>query len=355
MTAIKKRVRVLHYPEVFMKARLFVIVCIIGAVFSCSMPESEILSDPGITVTYDYDVTPDTTASNKRIVVYIPYWSFSYARTNTLDLDKVTHVNLAFVNPDSNGDFSFPDVSSAAVASLVADARAKGVKVLMSIGGAGATVKYDDWITADNVQALTNRMINCMLRYKLDGIDVDLESERITSDYNRLIESIRNSLPDEDMLLTAAVQKYTGGRISDASLSYFDFINPMAYDLSGPWNPGGQHSSYAFAVENLEYWNITRGVPAGKVCLGVPFYGYNFAIDNGQYVSYRDIIASDPDGLSPYDVSGETYYNGINTIEAKTALAQNYGGIMVWEISQDAAAPYSLLDTIYNGMHPSTP
>lgn len=338
-----------------MKTRLIFVVCIILAVFSCSMPETEILSDPGITVSYDYDVSPDTATPNKRVVVYIPYWSFSYARTNTLDLDKVTHINLAFVNPDSNGDFSFPEVSNTAVASLVSEARAKGVKVLMSIGGAGTTVKYDDWITETNVQALVNRMINCMLTYKLDGIDVDLESDRITSEYNRLIETINNSFPDEDMLLTAAVQKYTGSRISDVSLTYFDFINPMAYDMTGPWNPGGQHSSYAYAVENLEYWNINRGVQADKICLGVPFYGYDFAINNGQYISYRNIIAANQSVLSQTDVSGETFYNGIPTIQRKTTLAQSYGGIMVWEISQDADAPYSLLDAIYNQMHPAAP
>lgn len=91
---------------------------------------------------------------------------------------------------------------------------------------------------------------------------------------------------------------------------------------------------------------------ASKVCLGVPFYGYNFDIDNGEYISYRDIIKDDPATLSVQDQTGEIYYNGRTTIAAKTELAQDYGGIMVWEISQDAAAPYSLLDVIVSTMNP---
>lgn len=333
------------------KIRFYIFAALI-LLSACPQVPPELLSDPGITVSYDYDVTPDATVSNKRVVVYIPYWSFDYAINNTLDLDKVTHVNLAFVNPDSNADFSFPQVSNDKIQNLVSTARAKGVKVLMSIGGAGTTEKYDDWLAADNVQALVNRMVNCMLTYKLDGIDVDLESARITENYNNFIETIYNTLPDEDMLLTAAVQEYTGNRISDASLTYFDFISPMAYDMTGPWNPGGQHSSYQYAKQNLDYWVISRGVPASKVCLGVPFYGYDFSKpDDQMYTAYKDIIASNPATYSPYDVKDQIYYNGMNTIETKSLLAKNYGGIMVWEISQDAGAPYSLLDVIYSTLN----
>lgn len=334
-----------------MKKLLITLITTILLVFSCAPPVEDTSNDTELN-SIEYDVTADETTPNKRVVVYIPYWSFDYARTNTLDLDKVSHVNLAFVNPDSNGDFSFPDVSTTAIHSLVDEAHNKGVKVLMSIGGAGATEKYDEWVKPVYVQGFVNKMLNCMFEYQLDGIDVDLEGERITADYNGFIEAIYNTLPDKDMLLTAAVQMYTGGRISTTALTYFDFINPMAYDLTGPWNPGGQHSSYEFAVDNLNYWVNTRGVTASKVCLGVPFYGYNFNVGDGEYISYRDIIKDNPEDLWKQDQTGKTYYNGSTTIAAKTELAQNYGGIMVWEISQDAEAPYSLLDVIDSTMNP---
>ena len=44
----------------------------------------------------------------------------------------------------------------------------------------------------------------------------------------------------------------------------------------------------------------------------------------------------------------EVYYNGVDTIAAKTRYArENLGGIMIWELTQDTSDPdRSLLRTI---------
>jgi hypothetical protein len=57
----------------------------------------------------------------------------------------------------------------------------------------------------------------------------------------------------------------------------FAFLNIIAYDATGPRNPDdhGQHSSMEFAQEAVKDWT-GRGVPKGKVVVGVPFSGYGF-------------------------------------------------------------------------------
>jgi GH18 family chitinase len=297
------------------------------------------------------EVTSETTFTEKRIVTYLPWWNWDHAVNNTLKLEKVTHVYLAFANPDANGNFSI-QISDSKINSFVEKAHALGVKVLISIGGGNSPAIYDTLFSDNNVQNTVDKLISYTQKYRLDGIDVDLEGERITRDYQNFITTLSNSLPNQNMLLTAALAKWTGDRITDTALSKFDFINIMAYDKTGPWNPTnkGAHSTYQYAVENISYWVNTRKLPANKACLGVPFYGYDFTkTPNEMGIAYSDIIFQHPASWNDDSIS-QLYYNGAQTIKNKALLAKQYGGIMIWEISQDAIGTRSLLDVIFTAM-----
>jgi hypothetical protein len=125
-----------------------------------------------------------------------------------------------------------------------------------------------------------------------------------------------------------------------AVFGYVDHLNLMAYDGGG----GPNHSPYSYAVSTMNYW-LGRGLPPAKAILGVPFYGRatNFSTSE----DYRAIVARDP-GAPTRDLSNGIYYNGIPTIQAKTDLAkQRGGGVMFWEIAGDTTSQStSLLSAI---------
>jgi GH18 family chitinase len=128
----------------------------------------------------------------------------------------------------------------------------------------------------------------------------------------------------------------------------------MAYDAVGHWNPNkpGQHSSMAFAKENVEYW-LKRGLPKSKVVLGVPFYGYGFgeAFKKGDF-PYSRIVAEYP-GAEYVDQIGNTiWYNGIPTIKAKAKYVKDegLGGVMIWSLDSDAQSEKSLLSAIHQSL-----
>jgi hypothetical protein len=76
--------------------------------------------------------------------------------------------------------------------------------------------------------------------------------------------------------------------------------------------------------------------------LGLPFYGK----PRGKLTHYKDLVKA---GADPYgDFYDSVFYNGINTIKAKTqfALKEKLAGVMIWEISQDTNDQYSLLKAI---------
>lgn len=127
----------------------------------------------------------------------------------------------------------------------------------------------------------------------------------------------------------AKVLLSVGGWSYNDTLNAVDFINVMAYD----GGDGERHSTYQFAVDCGTYWKETRGLPAHKVVLGVPFYA------RPGWADYGTILERVPDAGSrdhtAYD-GMEVYYNGMDTIARKTRYArENLGGIMIWELTQD--------------------
>ncbi len=143
------------------------------------------------------------------------------------------------------------------------------------------------------------------------------------------------------LLTTATVGKGPLAEgIPDEVFGYVDSLGIMAYD----GGDGPDHSPYSYAVEGLDYW-LSRGLPPEKAVLGIPFYG------RPKWMEYRALVSLDPNApwKDVVTVDGvPIYYNGIPTVQAKTRLAlERAGGVMVWELSQDAMGEASLLEAIY--------
>lgn len=293
-------------------------------------------------------------SAQKLIVGYMPNWLTDATVLDKVDFSKLTHVNVAFENPvDDEGNLSFNPMDQ----KILDLARKNGVKCLISIGGGGAP---DDKDMVARFFALESdakrpgfvaKLTDYVVAHGFDGLDVDIEGPMIGDDYGKLIVDLAKSLHAKGKLLSAAVsQGYGGDHVSSSCLPEFDFVNVMAYDGTGPWDPnhGGPHSSFEMAKQNLDYF-CGRGLPKAKAVLGVPFYGYGFGKDftSGGY-SFADILTKYP-GSEKVDQIGETiYYNGIPTIKAKAQyiLDQGYGGIMIWSLDQDAFGEDSLLAAI---------
>ena len=274
-----------------------------------------------------------------------------------IDFQKITHLNIAFVNPDSAGNLLLP----AGFDSLINTAHRFDVKVLASIGGGSHNPYYASLLMDNNRAAFIEKLVQLSLDHSLDGIDVDIENDAIDANYEKLVLDLSVKLKPLHKLLTSALATWNGEKISDAALKQFDFINIMSYDQTGPWTPEkpGPHSTYIKAEEDLQYWTVTRKIARQKVNLGLPFYGYCFGTQYGESMSFSEIIATFPgaenkDEVTP-DTGGNIYYNGLPTIKKKMALAlKKAGGVMVWQLLQDDAGVNSLLGAIYNAAQPAS-
>lgn len=284
-----------------------------------------------------------------KVVAYVPNWIDLNTFSNSIDYTKITHINIAFENPDLNGNLSYNFSNT----TLINKAHAKGVKVLVSIGGgsesenASARTKYFNLINDANRGVFISKIAAYIKLRNFDGIDVDLEGPAINADYGKFIRDLSDTLKPAGKLVTSALsQGYGGGNVPVSTFEYFDFVNIMAYDATGPWdkNNPGQHSSYSLADTQLKYWK-GRGLKPEKAILGVPFYGYGFGTAYRNYdYPYSEIVRVYSGAENKDQVGTTVYFNGIHTIKKKTELAmQQGGGVMIWELSSDATGPKSLL------------
>lgn len=306
-------------------------------------------------------LTAATAQAQKRVVAYVPNWIDLKSFSGTIDYAKLTHINIAFENPaNSAGELTFNPQNQI----LIERAKTNGVKVLISIGGGAAAEdkklmeRYFDLLTDAKRATFAAKLADYIVKHRFDGLDVDIEGPSINKDYGAFIRDLAAVFKPKGLLLTSALSKgYGGSKVPSSVFEHFDFVNIMAYDGAGYWNTNapGQHSSFAFATNNVAYW-LDRGLPKSKAVLGVPFYGYGFgkAFRKGDY-GYSKILATYP-GAENVDQVGETiWYNGIPTIRAKTryVVEQELGGVMIWSLDYDVKGDRSLLYTIHQTLGPA--
>ena len=288
--------------------------------------------------------------NNFKSVGYLPSWSGS---VNSVQYDKLTHINYAFVLPNANGTLqAVPDPGK--LQSLVSLGHQNNVKVGLALGGWNDGNDSAFEALAGNSGARTtfvNAVMGLVGQYGLDGIDIDWEyPDPGTSgtNYTALMQQLSTALHGQGKLLTAAVvsEGGTANGVQPAVFGLVDWLNIMAYDGGSP------HANYDWSIASVTFWK-NRGLPAAKAVLGVPFYS------RPGYRTYAQIVGTNP-AFANQDcatISGvNECYNGLPTIRRKTQWAMaNAGGIMNWELSQDATGANSLVSAIYETATGGTP
>lgn len=277
--------------------------------------------------------------SNFKVVGYMPSWQ---GTADAIQYAKLTHIIYAFIRPTTTGGLTAVD-NGAKLSDIVSRAHANNVKVSIAVGGWSDLNNADFQSMAANAgyrATFINNIVSLINTYQLDGVDIDWEypiDGQDPANFATLMTELGNAMHSRGKLLTAAVsaQGYYANGVQSSVFNAVDFLNLMVYDGGS----GADHSPYSYAVSSLDYW-LGRGLPASKATLGVPFYA------RPSWKKFSELVAQ---GADPYaDVYQGDHYNGITTIKNKTNLAFDRGiaGMMIWEISQDAPEPNSLLTAI---------
>lgn len=277
-----------------------------------------------------------------RVIGYLPDWAGDPAQ---LPYGQLTHICYAFALPaDNRGGLRFSSTHSQdKLRDVVRRAHAADCRVLISVFGglqAGDLQMVRTAASSGTGRAnIVRSVVSIVDDYGLDGADIDWEyPTNQGGDYTALMQGLRSALGGR--LLTAAViagANFSAGlAIQPPVFDLVDWLNIMTYDDNLAGQP---HASYDFMVYYCNQW-LARGLPAGKLVAGIPFY----ARPGGR--SYASFVAADR-ANADRDVVDGAGYNGRPTVRAKTQWAKsNAGGVMFWELSQDTHDDTSLVAAI---------
>ncbi len=220
-----------------------------------------------------------------------------------------------------------------------------------------------------------------------DGIDIDWEYPHgeDAANYLNLLREFRKQMDGvrPGMLLNVAVApnpRMMGGANVAEVAGLVDEMGLMTYDFAGPWV---DHTGFVSALKgDVGTGTVARsveayraaGVPAGKLLVGVPFYGYGWRMvpeeNNGLFQegepmrgdrSYREIetkiarskVYRDEASQAPWLFDGDAFWTYDDALSVKTkaryAVDEGLGGVMIWELGEDNDAA-TLLGAAYEGL-----
>jgi len=337
-------------------------------------------------------------SSNKKIIVgYVPGFRGALDQLS-IDANKLTHINYAFVDVQDNMAW-LTNMETDTVNFRILN-RLKEVnpdlRILISIGGWSWSGNFSDAVlTPGSRSTFAKTSVEIVANYDLDGVDIDWEYPGQIGDnnvfrpedkqnYTLMFKALRKEL-DRLSKTTGKYYELTtavGGNSSyieytemDRVAKYVDYVNLMTYDFYTSGDTAGHHSNLyppedygkdASADKSVQLFQ-EAGVPAEKLVLGVPFYGRSWIMKSaekhginmpvergargGGYTYIKDSLVNqngfvrywDENAKAPYLFNSENNqlvtYDDEESVKLKCeyVLDHNMAGMMFWQYASDSS------------------
>ncbi len=311
-----------------------------------------------------------------QVVGFLPYWevgSFTpdYPALTTLVYWAVQLTAGGSIEPAGLGRSV---LKSAALAADIRHAHAAGDRVLLTIFSESTPILHSLAASpATTGRRLADESAALVRAGDFDGIDLDLEGDS-TADrggFVKFVTSYSSALRSIDPSWSIILNTYPTSAFD--TLGFFDVkalmphVNElfvMAYDMQNPEVPSATapltNASLNDAMTLAEYASV---VPASRIVLGIPLYGYDFPASSRfdgaatvglpLAVTYSDIVSVghppkwDPVTETPWTVFRrgrtwhQTWFDDPVSIALKTALAAQFrcAGVGVWELGMSGGDP----------------
>lgn len=217
---------------------------------------------------------------------YHPYW---IADSVTLQYDFSLLSHLAYFAAEfdpSSGMMT--DTHGWEFAPVVDRAQAAGVRVQLAVTNFGAGGNRSLLSSAEAVDTLVKQILAMLRIRNAAGVSIDFESvpsdqrDNLTAFFMQLDAALAAELPDAEISAAIPAVDWNDSWDVAALREYVDQFFLMGYDYfwSGSNNAGpvapllGSNLNVTRSVD--EY--LTKGVPPEQFLLGVPYYGYDWAV-----------------------------------------------------------------------------
>lgn len=328
------------------------------------------------------------------VVGYYASWAARQGYTpDRLPAERFTQINYAFAKiEDGRLVLGDPEGDGKALEALTAlRKRNPELRIVLSVGGWDESTYFSDVASSSaRRETFAQSCLSLITRYGLDGVDLDWEypvsggaagvihRPRDRENFTLLLRTLRQALDRQGrkdgrryvLSIAGAVGSgYLNCIEPRAAAELVDHVFLMAYDFHGPWETRADFNAPLYATTDgptryrasvdggVTAW-LERGVPAEKLVLGMPLYGYLYQGAGGLYGSFdkavsvpwdkvkRDYLPSAAYRQLRHREAEVPYLTGRNSllsyddeisIAAKAELARRrgLGGVGFWELSQD--------------------
>lgn len=263
---------------------------------------------------------------------------------------------------------------------LVAAARERGLNVLATVTnqpagrlGFSRDIAAAIMATPESRRRHIENLVALVEQKGFDGIDLDWEAlkGRDREPYATFVEELAAALHAKDRFLSLAVfpktedpGRWDGQRAMDYRRlgAAVDEFKLMTYNFSGPWSDPGPQAPFSWADKVLSF--AESQVPAERIYMGIPFYGYDWHAGEATVMLPRDATAAVARyALAPgHDArSGEAtlrytderridhvaYYQDERAVAAKLRLLRKkhprVAGISTWVMGQEDPAFWDVI------------
>lgn len=344
---------------------------------------------------------PHLTMSSQTIA-FLPYWRIDDTKYTRFDL--LSEVNYFALNIDGSGNFiqitnnqtdpGWKAWNSSPVKDLIAKTQLSGDLFTLTIATTRNKVIESLLGNTQAQQTLITNILDQVASRRLNGITIDFEYDgkpdtiyiqAFTQFAKTLSSKLHEQSPHTTISLTLLPLAGREKGLFDLPnlTSYFDHFIGMSYDyyaatsdIAGPIAPmkGFAENKFFFDVTTT-YQDFLKIIPKEKIIMGVPYYGWDWAVQKGKKIQSNTLPQSDPNSytavlsyarmredkdLHPDQCTWDEFAqerwcwyitsNGVNhqawfednkSIDIKYLYAKNmnFAGIAIWTLGYDKGYP----------------
>ncbi|KAJ2721958.1 hypothetical protein GGI07_003608, partial [Coemansia sp. Benny D115] len=220
--------------------------------------------------------TPKSTPTYKDGRVVLGYFPVQRV-TEDIPWDSLTHANIAFAFASETGNITFEGhvvnstlTSEQNARSLIAAGRARGVKMLVAVGGQG---NFSDHLAAalstrDTLDVFVTNVVALVDEYNLDGIDVDWEYPKNLVEAQNLLDGLQSTRAALDRRFGA------GEKLLTITLYNHPYLGPGVPTVD--YRPYAQAVDYGFVMAYDYFGSWSDYTAPNAPLLDVPFYAGSY-------------------------------------------------------------------------------
>jgi GH18 family chitinase len=253
----------------------------------------------------------------------------------------LTDLIVFSAEPRADGTINLDRLKATPWSELATYKTRERVRLIVCVGGWGRSDHFAAVAGAESKrETFAKSVVELCLAKRLDGLDVDWEHPQNAAEetnYGQLLHELREQMKPHGLQLSMTVAAWQ--KLTPEAIAAVDCVNIMSYDHDGP------HSTFEDAEKDVQTLR-DAGVPVEKLVLGLPFYGRDLK-KRDRTLTWRQIVERHHPAAEIDEVDG-VHFNGPATIRRKVEYTktQHLGGLMFWELGQDAAGEDSLLKVI---------